>query len=123
MEKSKHYAFAHSDQLELKHHSHRGAAKETTCARPCISHRFASNDSFHWITLSGSEPCIFQPWLKKLPQWIGEGKQPYLMIHTADNHNAPQLAQTLYQQLAKAVDLPSLAEFPATADAQQLSMF
>lgn len=85
----------------------------------------ASHPMIRFIGLPSVEAnlAFFQPWLKKLPQWIREGKQPYLMIHTADNHNAPQLAQTLYQQLAKAVDLPSLAEFPATADAQQLSMF
>ena len=66
---------------------------------------------------------FFQPWLKKLPQWISEGKHPYLMIHTADNHYAPQLAQSLYQQLADIVTLPPLASFPATQGQHQISMF
>lgn len=28
---------------------------------------------------------FFKPWLHKLPQWIEQGKQPYVMIHTPDN--------------------------------------
>ncbi|MGS0724147.1 DUF72 domain-containing protein, partial [Shewanella sp. 30m-9] len=48
---------------------------------------------------------FFQNWLKQLPLWIAQNKQPYLFIHTPDNHNAPQLAVDLYrllqQQLAQ----------------------
>ncbi len=66
---------------------------------------------------------FFTPWLSKLPQWIAEGKQPYVMIHTADNIVAPELAANLYKMLQKSVALPELAPFPANDGNSQLQMF
>lgn len=67
---------------------------------------------------------FFTPWLKKLPQWISEGKQPYVMIHTPDNNLAPELALKLYQQLQQYQSgLPSLPPFPAGDGDHQLAMF
>ncbi len=66
---------------------------------------------------------FFTPWLTKLPQWIAEGKQPYVMIHTADNIVAPELAANLYKTLQKSVALPDLAPFPANDGNSQLQMF
>lgn len=67
--------------------------------------------------------AFFTPWLDKLPQWIDEGKQPYLMIHTADNLVAPELAAKLYRRLQQQVSLPDLAPFPSQGDHAQISMF
>jgi len=66
---------------------------------------------------------FFEPWLRKLPIWINEGKQPYVMIHTPDNNYAPELALAIYQQLQKSLKLPDLLPFPAQGDTNQLSMF
>ncbi|WP_412497893.1 DUF72 domain-containing protein [Vibrio furnissii] len=66
---------------------------------------------------------FFAPWLHKLPQWIRDGKQPYVMIHTPDNHFAPELAATLYHSLQAALTLPDLAPFPAQDGNNQLAMF
>ncbi len=66
---------------------------------------------------------FFVPWLSKLPQWIAEGKQPYVMIHTADNIIAPELAANIYKNLQKYVALPDLAPFPANDGNSQLQMF
>lgn len=66
---------------------------------------------------------FFKPWLAKLPEWIEQGKQPYVMIHTPDNVEAPELAVELYQQLSAIVSLPKLAEFPALKGNNQISMF
>lgn len=54
---------------------------------------------------------FFRAWQHKLPEWIAQGKQPYLMIHTPDNDLAPQLARQLYQQLQQTIVLPDLAPF------------
>lgn len=67
--------------------------------------------------------AFFQPWLKKLPQWVAQGKQPYVMIHTPDNNLAPELALSLYQQLQQQLSLPDLATFPASQGDSQMSMF
>ncbi|TKE90512.1 DUF72 domain-containing protein, partial [Vibrio sp. F12] len=77
------------------------------------------------------EPNIefFKPWFAKIPNWLNEGKQPYLMIHTPDNNHAPELAIAIYKQLQKQVSestsllLPDLAQFPAQKGNNQISMF
>ncbi|RAS63334.1 uncharacterized protein YecE (DUF72 family) [Vibrio diazotrophicus] len=66
---------------------------------------------------------FFEPWVQKLPTWIAEGKQPYVMIHTPDNNYAPELALAIYQRLQSIITLPDLAELPAQSDTNQLSMF
>ncbi|MBW3696629.1 DUF72 domain-containing protein [Vibrio sp. T187] len=66
---------------------------------------------------------FFEPWLAKLPLWIEQGKQPYVMIHTPDNVEAPQLASRLYKELANRITLPALADFPAGHGDSQISMF
>lgn len=66
---------------------------------------------------------FFTPWLSKLPMWIEQGKQPYVMIHTADNIVAPELAANLYKQLQLKAALPDLNPFPANDGNAQIQMF
>ncbi|MDG3087707.1 DUF72 domain-containing protein [Vibrio hannami] len=73
-------------------------------------------------TLSEND-AFFAPWLKKIPLWMEQGKQPYVMIHTPDNIEAPELADKLYKQLQKICTIPNLPDFPANNDLQQLDMF
>ncbi|WP_226413370.1 DUF72 domain-containing protein [Shewanella glacialimarina] len=54
--------------------------------------------------------AFFQRWRIKLAQWIREGKQPYIFIHTPDNLQAPELAVALYNTLKEAVKPNELAE-------------
>ncbi|USD42118.1 DUF72 domain-containing protein [Vibrio sp. SCSIO 43135] len=67
--------------------------------------------------------AFFQSWLAKLPQWIEQGKQPYVMIHTADNIIAPELAAHFYRKLQQKSALPDLASFPADDGNSQIQMF
>ncbi|GAL31413.1 hypothetical protein JCM19239_7863 [Vibrio variabilis] len=71
--------------------------------------------------------AFFKPWETKLAQWIAEGKQPYLMIHTPDNVEAPELAITLYNQLKASqlgnLELAEIPTFPSLRDDHQISMF
>ncbi|GAL11516.1 hypothetical protein JCM19233_2506 [Vibrio astriarenae] len=71
--------------------------------------------------------AFFAPWLTKLPLWIEQGIEPYLMIHTPDNVLAPELAVQLYTQLNKHMDnkvmLPDLAPFPADDHQSQFDLF
>lgn len=85
----------------------------------------ASNPMIRFIGHPEEEKNIefFKPWLSKLPEWIAEGKQPYLMIHTSDNIIAPELAANLYKELQKHSSLPDLATFPASAGNSQIQMF
>ncbi|WP_409584617.1 DUF72 domain-containing protein [Vibrio owensii] len=66
---------------------------------------------------------FFEPWLSKLPMWIEQGIQPYLMIHTPDNVLAPKLAEKLYKQLQLKLSLPNLSVFPANDGNSQIQMF
>ncbi|MDA9555972.1 DUF72 domain-containing protein [Vibrio sp.] len=71
---------------------------------------------------------FFKPWVKKLTDWMSEGKTPLIMIHTPDNIYAPELAQQLFQDLntystSQGIPLADLPHFPAKRDHDQLSMF
>nr|WP_164837160.1 DUF72 domain-containing protein [Vibrio alfacsensis] len=66
---------------------------------------------------------FFEPWLQKLPSWVEQGIQPYLMIHTPDNVQAPELAKKLYKQLQLKLSSPNLAVFPANYGNSQIQMF
>lgn len=72
-------------------------------------------------TLEDNQPW-FDAWLKKLPLWINEGKSPFLMIHTADNDFAPQLAHDYYKQLSALCELPPITPL-ALNDGRQMSIF
>ena len=66
---------------------------------------------------------FFTPWLIKIAEWVKQGKQPYLMIHTADNIMAPELALNLYQQLKSQITLPDLNILPIAKGNTQIHMF
>jgi uncharacterized protein YecE (DUF72 family) len=65
----------------------------------------------------------FQPWIRKISDWVEQGKRPYIMIHTPDNARAPELAVSLHQQLSQSLKLESLAPFPALRHSSQISLF
>ncbi len=66
---------------------------------------------------------FFEAWMTKLPHWIEQRKQPYLMVHTPDNIEAPLLAAELYQQLQQRLTLPTLTTFPAQDYQHQITLF
>ncbi|MDR5902900.1 DUF72 domain-containing protein [Halomonas icarae] len=59
----------------------------------------------------------FAAWIERLSLWIKQGKTPYLMVHTPDNRQAPQLARRLHDRLAERLALPPLPAFPGEAQA------
>ncbi|HEA16802.1 hypothetical protein LCGC14_2037520 [marine sediment metagenome] len=63
----------------------------------------------------------YQPWLKKVKQWLAEGKHPYVFFHTADNRQAPLLAREFCQDLG--YDHPVLNPFAGEKEASQASLF
>lgn len=62
--------------------------------------------------------ALFDAWLTKLPTWAGR-TTPYLFLHTPDIAQAPELVDTLWQDLQRA--LPEVG--PAPAIPQQTSLF
>ncbi|QIR15664.1 DUF72 domain-containing protein [Shewanella aestuarii] len=68
----------------------------------------------------------FTKWVTKLCQWIHEGKQPYVFIHTPDNFQAPEQALALYNQLKQTIGqniLPNIELNPSIAhDSNQLNL-
>ncbi|WP_371829352.1 DUF72 domain-containing protein [Vreelandella zhuhanensis] len=60
------------------------------------------------------------PWEKRLNLWISQGKTIFLLVHTADNREAPDMARSLYEPLAKNSHLPDL---PSFFDEQQTRLF
>lgn len=61
---------------------------------------------------------LFKVWLKTLPQWIPDAT-PYLFLHTPDIAQAPELVDTLWQDLQTV--LPDVGSAPSIP--QQTSLF
>ncbi|MBV7299945.1 DUF72 domain-containing protein [Enterovibrio paralichthyis] len=72
-------------------------------------------------TLERNTPYLAD-WLTKIPQWINEGKTPYIFIHTADNADAPQLAEQFYQTLRTHIALPPMAPLQTPEISSQISL-
>ncbi|RWX55264.1 DUF72 domain-containing protein [Photobacterium chitinilyticum] len=71
-----------------------------------------------------SNDAFFANWLKRLPSWLADGKQPYLFIHTPDNNQAPELAIRLYRQLQQQVSLsPQLPDIRLPPEAEASPQF
>jgi uncharacterized protein YecE (DUF72 family) len=66
---------------------------------------------------------FLKQWVEKVAVWIEEGRTPYVFLHTPDNIQAPQLAQSFHRQLmARLPGLPSLPELDRTPPVQQLGL-
>ncbi|MEQ6887122.1 DUF72 domain-containing protein [Halomonas sp. CS7] len=59
----------------------------------------------------------FTPWVERLCLWIKQGKSPFLLVHTPDNRQAPELARRLYARITERVALPPLKAFVGEAQA------
>ncbi|WP_462159328.1 DUF72 domain-containing protein [Pseudoalteromonas sp. GB56] len=67
---------------------------------------------------------FYAPWLKKIAQWLDEGKQPFVFLHTADNDGSPLLARQFMKDLKAVNSLHHqvLEPFPGERN-QQTSFF
>jgi len=72
-------------------------------------------------SLNHEYKSYYQPWLKKIKQWLEEGKSPYVFFHTADNRESPLLARQFCQDLG--YNHPVLAPFTGEREASQSSLF
>ncbi|HXH02652.1 MAG TPA: DUF72 domain-containing protein [Candidatus Competibacteraceae bacterium] len=71
--------------------------------------------------VQANEPFLL-PWVAKVAQWIDEGRQPYVFLHTPDNHYAPDQARRFHELLAQQV--AGLGELPPPPPAEtQLGLF
>ena len=60
-----------------------------------------------------------EPWVKKCAQWLGEGRNPIMFMHTPDNRLAPELARLFHSRLAQQLPgLPPMPEWPGELEAQ-----
>ncbi len=68
-------------------------------------------------------------WVDKVAKWLGEGRSPYVFIHSPDNRGTPEACAYFHALLRqRGVDLPLLAAFPgaqpvAAAETPQLGLF
>ncbi|WP_105215490.1 DUF72 domain-containing protein [Pseudoalteromonas sp. T1lg22] len=76
------------------------------------------------IAAMGDEyQSYYQPWLKKIKQWLDEGREPYVFLHTADNHGAPLLARQFAQDLKAHCGYHHRAIDPFAGEYKQQSSF
>lgn len=63
------------------------------------------------------------PWLDKVAHWIEQDLQPYVFLHTPDNHLAPLLAQRFHRQLCDRLPgLPALPDIRSGGTDEQLGL-
>jgi uncharacterized protein YecE (DUF72 family) len=56
--------------------------------------------------------AFLAPWLDKFAEWLGEGRSPYLFVHTPDNNAAPRLARRVHEQLHRRCAVGTLPVWP-----------
>lgn len=56
--------------------------------------------------------AFLAPWLDKLDQWLDEGREPYVFIHTPDNDLAPVLAARFHEHFRERRAVAALPEWP-----------
>lgn len=84
-----------------------------TANQPVVRFIGQNDDAVRLLAEQGVNPLpkdnttFFNNWLRQLPVWLGEGKEPYLFVHTPDNVNAPELAVRLYKLLQTQLDTHS----------------
>ncbi len=89
---------------------------------PANTYQLASNPSLRFIGHPDSERSeeYFKPWLRKVANWIADGKTPYVFLHTPDNADAPDLARRFHIGLQGFLPkLPDLLPFPAQVQQSQ----
>ncbi|MEM9654113.1 MAG: DUF72 domain-containing protein [Actinomycetota bacterium] len=65
-----------------------------------------------------ANPTWWSKWVPKVADWLGEGREPIVFIHTPDNDVAPELARRFHGEVARQVPgLEALPE-PITAASQ-----
>lgn len=71
-------------------------------------------------------PQYFEPWIARIKAWLEAGKEPYVMLHMADNTFAPDLALQCYKSLQQEIaDLADLADWPSLRESPngQMGLF
>jgi uncharacterized protein YecE (DUF72 family) len=59
----------------------------------------------------------WQPWVRRTADWLREGREPTVFLHTPDNVDAPALARRFHQEVRAQV--PRLDPLPEPAPADQ----
>jgi len=66
---------------------------------------------------------FLSPWVEKIADWIEEGRNPYIFLHTSDNRLAAALARHFHQRLmARLPGLAPLPELPRAPEVEQLGL-
>jgi uncharacterized protein YecE (DUF72 family) len=68
-----------------------------------------------------ANPVWWSKWVPKVAQWLDEGREPIVFIHTPDNDVAPELARQFHAEVAALA--PQVADLPEpTVAASQLKL-
>ena len=68
---------------------------------------------------------LLKSWADQLARWIGEGREPFVFVHSPDETLAPELARQLHVLLTRRIDVGELPVWPADAEppVRQLGLF
>lgn len=60
-------------------------------------------------------PDYWEPWVRKVADWLREGRRPLAFLHTPDNVDAPAQARAFHRDVGRLV--PGLTPLPAPVEA------
>ena len=101
---------------------HAQAKKPKVPPRPAAFTQFPQVRFIGRPELEANDPYL-RPWVEKVAGWIEEGREPYVFLHTPDNHRAPELARRFHQQLSERLPgLPALPELHQPSTVEQLGL-
>lgn len=61
--------------------------------------------------LESSQPCL-RAWAKVAAEWIAEGREPYMFIHSADDFFSPGMARAFHRAVGEHVPVGELPNLP-----------
>lgn len=104
-------------------HAHNEAIRDAQLKKPKLPVHAVVTANHPLVRFIGSDDmrqnrAFFADWLKKLPLWE-QATTPYLFLHTPDIAQAPELVDTLWQDLRDV--LPDIGTAPSIP--QQSSLF
>lgn len=102
---------------------------EAQKVKPAMPERFVATAGFPLLRFIAGNSIIESESrltyvVQKVAEWIEEGLHPYVMIHTPDCVQAPQVARRFHELLSELVALPTMPAWQGESDVPpQMSLF
>ncbi len=100
------------------------AAQERKPRLPVASATTAMHPIVRLVGVGVPGACVeaFEHWADRIAVWIGEGRSPFVFVHTPDDRDVPALCASFHAALGRRLDVGTLPAWPTPASGQ-ISLF